>query len=197
MSTAERLAPEVELRLEVVVELRRAGDVHALGRDLGVDLEQLPLHALVPDQPVVVGHEDAAARGQVVPGEDEARGGDPHAVRHLERQLAGDAVDVRAVEDQVGLDAIEKRLELRVSEVRSEARCSRRVKARSAGRQASARAEALTSAAAGACPAPPHAGRAAPSCSSPPRTTANGRGRSRSAPAAATPTARADSGAAG
>jgi hypothetical protein len=114
-AATEFLARQGERRIEMKVELRSPGHDDRGGVDARIDSQQLPLHGAVPDEIVIVGDEDATSRSQVVPGEDETGRPDTHRVRNPKRQLAGQSVDVRTVEDQIGAQLREQRGELRYS----------------------------------------------------------------------------------
>ncbi len=78
---AELFARELVALLKVKVKLRGPGRVYVFAADLGIDREEVFANAGRPHQHVVIGHEDSAARSQVVPGENKACGGDPKLVR--------------------------------------------------------------------------------------------------------------------
>ena len=79
------------------------GDVNPIFRDAAVNVQKLIAHLLAPNDIMIVGNEDAAARCKVVPGKNEASRFNPHFLGDAQRQLAGGAVDVRRVENEIRL----------------------------------------------------------------------------------------------
>ena len=72
-ATAELLARPVEFGPEMAIELRGAGNLHAIGIDRRVDREQLVAQRRVPDEIVIVRRQDSPLRREVVPREHEGR----------------------------------------------------------------------------------------------------------------------------
>ena len=62
----------------------------------------------MPDEVIIIGYKDAAAGGEVVPGEDEAYGRDAEPMSNFHREFGCRAMDVGSVEDEIGLYAAEK-----------------------------------------------------------------------------------------